>query len=115
MTTSTTTRRARRLTVLGTVAIAGSALLAASAIGAPDPGKNPTGHRAVARAYTKAGGATVHYAVNRPACARPSRPDGIRCYALKRVDVPKGTPGSYRYIRPADVPRGLGGGYTPAD
>jgi hypothetical protein len=58
---------------------------------------------------------SVHYAVNEPICAQPKDPNAMRCFALRRVDVPKGTRGAYAYVRPNAIGLGPGGGYTPDD
>lgn len=57
---------------------------------------------------------TVHYAVNKPLCATPSDPHRLRCFAMERVNVPKGTPGAYPYSLRSDIVWGPSGGYTPA-
>ncbi len=58
---------------------------------------------------------TLHYALDKPVCRRPVDPHGWRCFALKRVDVAKGTPGAVRYVTSRGVTYGPAGGYTPAD
>ena len=58
---------------------------------------------------------SVHFAVDRPMCARPASPSVMRCFAVQRVNVARGTPGAYRYRQPAGPARGPVGGYTPAD
>lgn len=58
--------------------------------------------------------AGLHYGVIRHACAVPARPDAYRCFALRRVDVAKGTRGARAFSVPA-VGAGPSGGYTPAD
>lgn len=59
--------------------------------------------------------AVVHFAVNRPMCARPASPRVMRCFAVQRVTVTRGTPGAYRYRQPSGLARGPAGGYTPSD
>jgi hypothetical protein len=39
----------------------------------------------------------------------------MQCFAVKRVDVPAGTKGAYRYVVPNGRPTGPAGGYTPHD
>ena len=55
------------------------------------------------------------YAVARPVCAKPADPDLVRCLAMRRVTVRKGTHGAVRWVRRAGVSYGPAGGYTPAD
>ena len=59
--------------------------------------------------------ASVQYAVSRPVCAEPSSPTQVRCLAVRRVPVAKGTPGAVRVTRRAGVTYGPSGGYTPND
>lgn len=58
---------------------------------------------------------SVHYALAQPVCRTPANPRSWRCFALRRVDVAKGTPGAVRYVKSAKVTYGPTGGYTPAD
>jgi len=67
----------------------------------------------VPNSYTLAGGATVHYAVNRPLCATPSNRHTLRCFAIARTDVRKGTPHAYEYTLAPGFLWGPSGGYTP--
>ncbi len=60
-------------------------------------------------------GGTVHYAIAEPVCAQPKDPNAIRCFAMKRVDVAKGTKGARAYVRPDYIGLGPAGGYTPDD
>jgi hypothetical protein len=55
----------------------------------------------------------VHYAVNKPLCATPKNPHTLRCFAVERKNVAKGTPGAYPYAEPAAINWGPNGGYTP--
>ena len=57
---------------------------------------------------------TVHYAKSVPLCD-PAQPGEMQCFAVKRVDVPAGTKGSYRYVEPSGRTTGPAGGYTPRD
>jgi PKD domain len=57
---------------------------------------------------------TVHYAKSVPLCKR-AKPREVQCFAVKRVDVPAGTKGAYRYVVPSRRPSGPAGGYTPHD
>ena len=56
----------------------------------------------------------LRYAVIKAECPQPTDPQHKRCTALRRVDVPKGTRGSFAYERP-DYATGPAGGFTPAD
>lgn len=62
-----------------------------------------------------AASSSTQYAVVRPVCAKPTDPTLVRCLALRRVAVAKGTPGAVRWTRRAGVSYGPKGGYTPAD
>lgn len=55
-------------------------------------------------------GGDLLYALIKPLCAAPSRPDQMRCFALERKVVAKGTRGAEAVT---DVGRGPAGGYTP--
>ena len=101
----------RRAVVLAGVAALGLGLVATSAA-ATVPAR-PVGH--VAPAVIAPAGGTTHYAVNRPACATPADPAAIRCFAVKRVDVAKGTTGAYSYVQSNALSYGPAGGYTPND
>ena len=57
----------------------------------------------------------VQYAVARPVCAKPKNPSLVRCMAIRRVTVAKGTTGATRWVRRAGVTYGPKGGYTPKD
>ncbi len=59
--------------------------------------------------------AGTQYAVARPVCAKPKDPWLVRCLAVRRVPVAKGTPGAGRWVRRAGVAYGPKGGYTPKD
>ena len=58
---------------------------------------------------------SVEYAVARPVCAKPANPTQVRCMAVRRVTVAKGTNGAVRWVRRAGVTYGPKGGYTPND
>ena len=69
---------------------------------------------------------TVGYAINQPLCSTVVRPHEVRCFALKRVEVRKGTPGARAYpeqlpsaAHPSVTSHAIGagpaGGYTPDD
>src|SRR5262249_30626480 len=51
---------------------------------------------------------------NVPLCDR-AEPGEMQCFAVKRVDVPAGTKGAYRYVIPSGRTAGPAGGYTPHD
>lgn len=57
---------------------------------------------------------TVHYAINKPLCATPKDPRTLRCFALERVKVRKGTRGAYAFTQPAALAWGPSGGFSPA-
>ncbi|HEY2272398.1 MAG TPA: PKD domain-containing protein [Jatrophihabitantaceae bacterium] len=57
----------------------------------------------------------VRYAVGEPLCAQPKNPYAIRCFAMKRVNVAKGTPGAFAYSVRPDYATGPAGGFTPGD
>jgi subtilase family serine protease len=108
---STTSRRFGIAAVVGILTI-GTAISATSATAKPT---RLAAHSAKAKRLplmaTK--GSTLHYAVNEPLCAPPKNPNGMRCFAMRRVDVPKGTPGAYAYARPNAIGAGPAGGFTP--
>lgn len=56
----------------------------------------------------------VRYAKDVPLCDR-AEPGEMQCFAVKRVDVPAGTKGAYRYVLPSGRTTGPAGGYTPHD
>jgi hypothetical protein len=90
-------RRARRLVIVACSVVLGGTLA--------------TG---VASADSSVGSQSgVHYAVNKPLCATPKNAHALRCFALERVRVSKGTPGAYAYTQPATLPWGPNGGYSP--
>jgi hypothetical protein len=71
-------------------------------------------------------GQDIGYAVNRPLCATAVRPGQVNCFALRRVEVKKGTPGARPYLKtftansvPGAKGRVIGpgpaGGFTPDD
>jgi len=93
------------------VAIA-AAVLITSTTTTPASADGP--HRPlVPHSYTVAGGATVHYAVNRPLCPTPSNRHTLRCFAIARTNVRKGTPHAYEYTLAPGFLWGPSGGYTP--
>jgi hypothetical protein len=57
----------------------------------------------------------IGYAVSRPLCPTTAKPGQVTCFAMQRVPVSKGTPGSYRYLTGDTVTAGPAGGFTPAD
>jgi hypothetical protein len=57
----------------------------------------------------------IGYAVSKPLCATAVKPGDVRCFALERVPVKKGTPGAYPYLKSNGLKKGPAGGYTPAD
>ena len=97
--------RLRRTVVISLGLAVGAALAApgALAVPAPRPAVDGPTHSA------------VHYAVDQPVCAVPKNPDANRCFAVKRVDVAKGTRGAFEYTTPKYIGLGPGGGYTPDD
>lgn len=87
--------------------LVGAVVTAAAVLSAPAVASTqPAGQWAGSTSFTS-------YAVSRPVCAAPTRPDEFTCMAYRRVDVPKGTPGAHRYTMP-EWARGPAGGYTPA-
>ena len=68
-----------------------------------------------ARPSVTAPSGTVRYAVDKPLCAQPKNPYAIRCFAMRRVTVSKGTPGARAYSVRPDYATGPAGGYTPSD
>ena len=118
-----TTAAGRRFISLAAVAVVTAGSFTAVAVAAPRAHQAPSSHTLSAIAHhanqvrvVNAFGlpGTVHYAIDRPACGQPPTPNGIRCFAIKRVDVPAGTHGAFRYIAP-DRAGGPNGGYTPDD
>jgi hypothetical protein len=118
-----TTAAGRRFISLAAVAVVTAGSFTAVAAAAPGAHHAPSLHALTATAHhanqVRAVNAfglpgTVHYAIDRPACGEPPTPNGIRCFAVKRVDVPVGTRGAYRYIAPARA-GGPNGGYAPND
>jgi PKD repeat protein len=57
----------------------------------------------------------VRYAVNRPLCSTVLRPRYMTCFAMRRVNVSKGTTGAERYVTDQALNTGPAGGYTPDD
>jgi hypothetical protein len=112
-----TTAARRRITSLVAITVIAAGSFAAVAVAAPAAkhtlsatGQHPNREGPV-NAFGLPG--TIRYAVDKPVCA-PETPNGIRCFAVKRVDVPAGTPGAYRYVVPSRR-TGPAGGYTPHD
>ena len=97
--------RLRRVVVLWLGLVVGAALAAPGAAAVPAPRPDIVGPTHSA----------VHYAVAQPICAVPKNPDVNRCFAVKRVDVAKGTPGAFPYTTPKYIGLGPAGGYTPDD
>jgi subtilase family serine protease len=106
----------RRGAVLGAAAL-GIGMIAATATGTTAAAKSPVS------------GPVAHYAINQPLCKQATAPHMMTCFAMRRVEVAKGTPGAYKYTPPNSLsanaaakchgnnPIALGpaGGYTPAD
>jgi hypothetical protein len=102
-------RRLQRLIAATALALLAGSSLAATAAATPPPGRAATPN-----SLGPAAG-TVHYAVDEPLCAQPADPNAMRCFAMKRVAVPKGTRGAYKYTTPDTIGLGPAGGYTPDD
>lgn len=101
----------RRFTRPRVAAVVGATVTAVAMLGAPASPVASASTTAV-RPATNAASFT-RYAVSRPVCALPTRPDQFTCMAFLRLDVPKGTPGAHPYLTPAWA-RGPAGGLTPA-
>lgn len=113
----TTTSSRRRITALISISIVAAGSCTAVAAAAPSAHRTlfAADHQTTRARPVNAFGlpGAVHYAVDKPVCA-PKTPNGIRCFAVKRVDVRPGTPGAYRYVVPSRR-TGPAGGYTPDD
>ncbi len=60
--------------------------------------------------------ATVHYGEIESVCQQPAAPSQASCFAMRRVDVSKGTPGAMAFkVGGASYSTGPAGGYTPGD
>ena len=103
-------------TVAGILTI-GTAVSATSAAAKPQHHTQHAPHAVKARPapFLASRASTVHYAVNQPLCAAPKNPMGMRCFAMRRVTVAKGTPGAYAYTQPNAIGKGPAGGFTPDD
>ena len=55
------------------------------------------------------------YAIGKASCAKPALPNRVRCHAMRRVFVSKGTPGAHRVPVRAVPNPGPAGGLTPAE
>ncbi len=61
-------------------------------------------------------GATTHYGVVQPVCQQPSGAAQASCFAMRRVEVSKGTAGAVAFKEGGtSYSTGPAGGYTPAD
>lgn len=96
-----------RVFVRSLSAVAGAAVIVASGLVADAAGAQSQVTGVPSRS-------TVQYAVNKPLCAAPKNPRTLRCFALERVKVSKGTRGAYAFTQPSDLPWGPNGGYSPA-
>ncbi|SHG24638.1 Subtilase family protein [Jatrophihabitans endophyticus] len=97
-----------RTTPARVVVAAVAALLGATALSAIAPTASGAAPSAASSASS---GTATRYAVVRPLCATPSDPSAMRCFALERVDVARGTAGAHAY-RPT-ASHGPKGGYAP--
>ncbi len=110
-------RRWNSFVVVAAVAAVGIGVLpAAAATGGPRAG----GSHAVAQPGADprspvSPGANVRYAIDQPLCSVPTNPYAIRCFAMRRVPVAKGTPGAYAYRTRPDYASGPADGFTPSD
>jgi YVTN family beta-propeller protein len=60
--------------------------------------------------------ATVHYGEIENVCRQPTGPSQASCFAMRRVDVSKGTPGAMAFkVGGGSYATGPAGGYTPGD
>lgn len=104
-------RPARRRAGLAIAAGAATALalLVPGTAAAADPGPSAPSPPAPVTATLG-----THYALIQPLCRTTAAPGDASCLALRRVDVPKGTPGAVAYgtVAGATGPRQ---GYSPAD
>jgi hypothetical protein len=61
-------------------------------------------------------GTTLHYGVIENVCREAASPADAACFAMRRVDVGKGTPGAVSFkLGGAGYATGPAGGYTPGD
>jgi subtilase family serine protease len=98
--------RLRRILLCSTaLAVVSAAALTPAAVAAPAPRPDSIGPTHSA----------VRYAVDEPVCAVPKDPDANRCFAVKRVDATKATPGAFAYTVPSYIGLGPANGYTPDD
>jgi subtilase family serine protease len=91
-------------------------LIAVLAVGVLSLGMVGTAAAAATVTPSSAGKASVYYAVDKPLCAKPAAPDGIRCFALRRVQVAESTPGAVAYSTTQESTKDPAGdgGLTPA-
>ncbi len=102
----------------------GAAVLAAGASAAPlgnglALNLHPPGSASIVGPAT----GTIHYARNQSVCPKPAKADEVRCFAMIRVPVAKGTTGAIAYralsrpinAAPNSIGPGPAGGYTPDD
>jgi PKD repeat protein len=99
--------RSRQVLLRGVVISATTAVLAVGVIGS-------AGAASTARPSQVKPAAGTHYAVTRNVCSAPA-PGHAACDSMRRVTVPKGTPGAQPFVVSPNYPVGLAGGYTPAD
>ena len=67
-------------------------------------------------AAVSASGTTVHYGLIENVCREAASPANGACFAMRRVDVNKGTPGAVAFRLGGDAYSiGPAGGYTPGD